>query len=110
MPMYKVIAKGFHHGELYDPEGKRKTLHVDKPFNKKNPMPKWLSEMPKESESLKAKRLAYKKAQAELEAEKAKQDAKDISAASTEGNGEKVSFIDKAKDVLSGKSSNVETV
>ena len=88
MPIYKVIAPGFHNDLFYHPEGKRNILETDKPFTKKNPMPSWLSEMPEESEALKAKREAYEKAQAELEAEKAKQDAEDIKAASTEGEGE----------------------
>ncbi len=39
MPTYDVIAPGFHEGKLYDPEGKRKTLSVDKPFKK---CPSWL--------------------------------------------------------------------
>ena len=36
MPTYKVKARGFFDGKLYDPEGKRQTLTTDKPFTQKN--------------------------------------------------------------------------
>ena len=55
MPRYKVNAPGFYEGKFYDPEGKRKVLDIDKPFTKKNKIPSWLSEMPKESATLKEK-------------------------------------------------------
>lgn len=110
MPRYKVKSPGFYNGKLYDPEGKRPVLETDKPFTRKNPMPKWLGDMPKESAELKAKREAYEKAAADLNAEKAQQDSKDINAASTEGDGEKPSFIDKVVTAVSGKSDNVETL
>lgn len=57
---YKVTAPGFHGGHYYHPEGKRKTLTVDKPFKKKE-MPKWLIEMPEESIALATKREAQEK-------------------------------------------------
>jgi len=56
MPQYKVIAPGFYNDMLYHPEGKRQTLHTDKPFTKKNKIPSWLSEMPDEDAAVKAKR------------------------------------------------------
>jgi len=42
MPNYKVKEKGFFAGKIYDPNGKRKTLHVEKAFNK---VPAWLEEV-----------------------------------------------------------------
>lgn len=111
MPRYKVIAPGFYNDLFYSPEGKRPYLNTAKPFTKKNPMPSWLTDMPKESAGLKAKREAYEKAQADLNAAKAEADAEDIKNASTEGEGEAVSFLDKAKDFVNGGSSkNVETI
>ena len=41
MPSYNVIAKGFYGGKTYDPQGKRRVLDVDKPFNKAT-MPSWV--------------------------------------------------------------------
>ena len=111
MPQYKVLEKGFHGGKLYDPEGKRPVLHTDKPFTKKNPMPKWLGEMPKESAELKAKREAYEKAQAELAEAKAEADEAELAAASTEGGAGETSFLTKVKDaVTGGGDSKVETI
>lgn len=100
---------------LYDPEGKRRVLTTDKPFTKKNSMPSWVNDMPKESEALKAKREALEKAQIALDAEKDKQDKKDITNASTEGAGENASeggpsFLSKVKDAVTGKSDNVTTL
>lgn len=109
MPQYKVIAKGFHGGKLYDPEGKRPVLHTDKPFTKKNPMPSWLAEMPKESAALKAKREAAEQAQADLDEAKREADEEELKAASTEGGDGETSFMDKVKNVVAGKS-NVETI
>ena len=104
MPQYKVIEKGFFDGKLYDPQGKRSVLSTDKPFTKKNPMPSWLTDMPKESPVLKAKREAYEKAQADLEKAKAKADEEELKAASTEGAGGETSFL------ADEGSSNVETI
>ena len=45
MPSYKVISRGFYNGAIYDPEGKRKTLHTENPFpskDKKEQVPSWL--------------------------------------------------------------------
>jgi hypothetical protein len=39
MPNYNVVAKGFMHGRLYDPQGKRRTLNTDMPLK---PIPSWL--------------------------------------------------------------------
>jgi hypothetical protein len=88
MPQYKVIAPGFFEGRYYHPEGKRKTLNTDTPFTKKNKMPSWLSEMPKETEAVKKKRLAYEKQSTDAAKAKADQDQKDIDNASFMGDGE----------------------
>ena len=108
MPRYKVIEPGFFGGKYYHPEGKRPVLEVDKPFNKKNPMPKWVSDMPKESPALKEKREALEKAQAELEKAKASEQKDAIKAASSDGAGEAQSFLGDAKDANTG--SKVETL
>lgn len=45
MPSYKVVGKGFHGGKMYDPKGKRRELHTDKPFPSKGGkenVPSWL--------------------------------------------------------------------
>lgn len=39
MPNYNVVARGFMHGRLYDPQGKRRTLSTDMPLK---PVPSWL--------------------------------------------------------------------
>jgi|TARA_R110000744_G_scaffold380326_3_gene500753 hypothetical protein len=44
MPQYKVVSKGFFGGKLYDPDGKRSTLNVDKPFTDKT-IPSWVKPM-----------------------------------------------------------------
>jgi len=87
MPSYKVIAPGFYDSKLYDPEGKRKVLTVDKPFNKKN-KPSWVGDMPKESAAVKKKREAQEASQQAAAADKAEQDGKDIAEASFLGEGE----------------------
>ena len=88
MPRYKVIAPGFYEGKMYKPEGKRSVLHTAKPFTKKNPMPSWLAEMPKESEAVRKKREAQEASQATDDSDKAEQDQKDIKDASFLGDGE----------------------
>lgn len=93
MPQYKVIATGFYNGKLYDPDGKRRVLDVDKPFNKKN-MPKWVSEMPKESDAVKKKREAQEASRNAIDADKVEQDQKDIADASFLGDGEKGSAVE----------------
>ena len=116
MPTYKVIAPGFHGDKYYHPEGKRQVLTTDKPFTKKNKMPSWLSEMPKESDALKKKREALEKAQADLDAEEAGpatpgtpgtaaaalqqgvSTQEQVAVASSEGDGQETSFLDKTKD------------
>ena len=88
MPRYKVIAPGFANGMLYNPEGKRRVLNTDKPFTKKNPMPSWLADMPKESDAACKKREAQEASQAETDSDKSEQDQKDIKEASFLGEGE----------------------
>ena len=117
MPTYKVTAPGFYGDKYYHPEGKRQVLTTSKPFTKgaksKNPMPSWLSDMPKESDALKKKREALEKAQAELDAEEAGpatpgtaaaalqqgvSTQEQVAVASSEGDGQDTSFLDKTKD------------
>jgi len=95
MPQYKVIAPGFFQDLYYHPEGKRKVLHTDEPFTQKNPLPSWLTEMPKETSAAKSKRKAKDKA----DKVKAKSDKEDIDDASLVGEGEKPSFIAKGSKV-----------
>ena len=92
MPRYKVIAPGFHDGRLYDPNGKRPFLDVDKPFNKKN-KPSWVAEMKKESDAAKKKREDQEAAQQKAADDKAEQDGKDIAEASFLGEGEKADDV-----------------
>jgi hypothetical protein len=40
---YPVLERGFFGGKLYEPQGKRKVLYVDKPF-KKDEKPIWVGE------------------------------------------------------------------
>ena len=87
MPSYKVKAPGFYNGKFYHPEGKRPVLHTDKPFPKKS-MPSWLSDMPKESAAVKAKREAQAISQDAADQKKAKQDQKDVEDLSFLGEGE----------------------
>lgn len=79
MPTYQVISVGFHGGALYDPEGKRRTLTVDKPFKD---CPSWLKPIKAESAAQKKKRDAEAKAAAE----KVAQDDADIKGASFLGD------------------------
>ncbi|MCK4518436.1 hypothetical protein KAT92_06670 [Candidatus Babeliales bacterium] len=94
MPRYKVIAPGFYDGKLYNPEGKRRVLNTDKPFTKKNPMPSWLADTPKESEAVRKKREAQETSQAEADSAKAEQDKEDIADASFLGDGETGSSVE----------------
>ncbi len=83
MPSYKVLERGFHDGRLYDPKGKRRTLHVDKPFPK-GKEPSWLEPIKAESAAEKRKRQATGKA----DQAKAASDQKDINELSFMGEGE----------------------
>ena len=59
MPQYKVTAVGFYDSVMYDPEGKRRVLHTDKPFPKKEgkeQLPSWLEAMKPETAAEKKKR------------------------------------------------------
>lgn len=102
MPQYKVLKQGFYNGKLYDPNGKRPVLDTDKPFTKKNPMPSWLGEMPKESAEVKKAREAAEKAAALLEAAKNKESKEELAKASSEGNGNETSFLtpDESSDTV----------
>lgn len=87
MPQYKVIAPGFHKGQLYKPNSKRDVLRRDKPYTKKDPMPSWLAEMPQETEAARKKREKKEKAAEKKAAAKKKQDEKEIAAAASLGSG-----------------------
>ena len=100
MPRYKVDAPGFYEGRLYDPNGKRKFLNVDKPFTKKNKKPSWVSDMPQESEVVRLKREAQEASQLAADAEKAEQDEKDINEASFLGDGEKAADNGPSDDII----------
>lgn len=96
MPQYKVIAPGFYGGVYYKPDGKRPVLHTDEPFKKDN-LPSWLAEMPKETSAEKKNRVAAEKAQAKADKQKAKADKQEIDNASTTGDGAEASFLGSAK-------------
>ena len=49
MPQYKVIKRGFFHGRMYDPLGKRPVLVVDEPF-KDGEKPSWIGDEVKQGE------------------------------------------------------------
>ena len=55
MPSYKVLEPGFFGGRLYDPNGKRAVLTVDKAFSKKN-MPSWVEPLKGETATQRKKR------------------------------------------------------
>ena len=63
MPSYRVKEKGFFDGKMFDPEGKRPILTVDKPFTKKN-MPSWVEPIKETAAQSKARQAAEKKATA----------------------------------------------
>jgi hypothetical protein len=80
---YKVIRKGFHDGELYEPNGKRNTLTIEVPFKK---VPGWL---------VRVKDIEVNQAEEEEKAlaDKAKQESDRIEI-------EEVSFIGKIKNAV----------
>lgn len=86
MPSYRVKEKGFFDGRIYDPNGKRPVLVVDKPFTKKN-MPSWVEPIKETTTQSKARQTAAKK-QTEAAKKKAAEDKKDIENASFMGGGE----------------------
>lgn len=47
MPTYMVKRAGIHKDVMYDPDGKRPTITVDKPFGKGNPKPSWIGDVVK---------------------------------------------------------------
>jgi hypothetical protein len=105
MPRYKVIAPGFFNGKTYNPNGKRRVLHTDKPFPKSTKgvkkgetaqemVPSWLKRLPDESLADEQKRKDAEAAAALAAKEKAENDRKDIGDASFMGEGEKADFGD----------------
>lgn len=93
MPRYSLKEKGFFHGRLYDPEGKRKILDVDKPFPK-GKKPSWVGDVVKESAAAKKNREAQETARAAAEADQNEDDQKDIGDASFLGDGESASAVE----------------
>ena len=91
MPSYKVIKKGFYNGTIYDPNGKRRVLHTEKPFpskDKKEQVPSWLEAIKAETAAqAKARKAAETKA-TNAAKKKAEDDQKDIDNASFLGDGE----------------------
>jgi hypothetical protein len=87
MPRYEVIKSGFYDGKLYDPEGKRKILITADAF--KN-CPSWLRPTKEESASQREKRETNEAKRAKANADKVKQDRKDIDA---------VTFVEPPKSV-----------
>lgn len=91
MPSYKVISKGFLGGKIYDPEGKRRVLHTEKPFpskDKKEQVPVWLEAIEGETPNQARGRKAAETKAANAAKKKAEDDAKDIADASFLGDGE----------------------
>jgi hypothetical protein len=91
MPSYQVIEKGFYGGSLYDPAGKRRTLHVEKPFKK---CPSWLKPLKAESATVAKKRVTAEKKVAKADAKKAADDTAEIKGASFMGDGENGSTVE----------------
>lgn len=75
MPQYRVMKPGFYNGEMYDPQGKRKVLNVEKAFKK---CPSWLQPIKEESAAQRKKREAEEAKKAKENADKAAEDKKDI--------------------------------
>tara|TARA_R110000787_G_C13443392_1_gene446707 strand:+ start:28553 stop:28852 length:300 start_codon:yes stop_codon:yes gene_type:complete len=97
MPSYKVISKGFFGGHLYDPAGKRRVLHTEKPFpskDKKEQVPAWLEAIQGETAAqAKARKTAETKATNAAKKE-ADEQQKDIAEASFLGAGETNSNVE----------------
>jgi membrane protein involved in colicin uptake len=108
MPSYKVISKGFFGGHLYDPAGKRRVLHTEKPFpskDKKEQVPAWLEAIQgetaaqakarktAETKAAKARKTAETKA-ANAAKKEADEQQKDIAEASFLGAGETNSNVE----------------
>lgn len=97
MPSYKVISKGFFGGHLYDPAGKRRVLHTEKPFpskDKKEQVPAWLEAIQGETAAqAKARKTAETKA-ANAAKKEADEQQKEIAEASFLGAGETNSNVE----------------
>ena len=97
MPRYQVIAPGFHGGQMYSPEGKRKVVHTDKPYpskNKKEQVPSWLKRVKDETAEEKEQRLLVEKYADQQDSEKSDDDQKAIKEASFMGEGESSSVVE----------------
>jgi hypothetical protein len=91
MPSYKVLEKGFHGGRMYDPTGKRRTLHVDKPLE---PCPSWLKPIKAESAAEAKKRVATEKKATKAAVKQAADDTAEVKGASFMGDGENGSTVE----------------
>lgn len=72
MPTYKAKSRGFYEGKLYDPEGKRRKLRTEKPFEK---IPSWLEEVSEATPAEDKPLSPQQKAALTRAANKAKKDA-----------------------------------
>jgi len=93
MPSYKVKSKGFFDGKMYDPEGKRRVLHTEKPFpskDKKEQVPAWLEAIKGETPAQASARKGAETKAANKAAKEHKEQQKEIADASFLGEGESV--------------------
>lgn len=96
MPKYKVISKGFYDGQVYDPTGKRKFVHTDKPLK---PVPSWMKTVKAETVAEKKKRLEAEKIVADAAKKSVEDDKKEIADASFMGAGENTAPGEKTSKV-----------
>lgn len=86
MPSYKVIRLGFFDGRLYDPEGKRTVLHVEKELS---PVPSWLVLVDEPKSAKKNEKNNLKQA-----LKRAKRDKRSIEESFLIGEGERASTVE----------------
>jgi len=84
MPSYQVTENGFYDGRMYSPTGKRRTLHVDKPFKK---CPSWLKPIKAESAAESKKRVAAEKKANASNAKQVADGTAEVKGASFMGDG-----------------------
>ena len=93
MPSYKVLKPGFMHNRLYDPNGKRPVLHLDKPFpmkGKVEQVPSWLERIKDEKPAARKRRAAATK---KAQTAKKKQDKEVEGASFMDTGGSKVETL-----------------
>jgi hypothetical protein len=86
MPSYRVIRLGFFDGRLYDPEGKRTLLHVEKELTQ---VPSWLVLVDEAKSSKKDEKNNLKQA-----VKRATRDKKKIDESFLMGEGERASTVE----------------